>query len=183
MTEETSLVFNQAVKEAKGSDLGLGEAIGKVISEKNAENKEQSLFFNAYKLGIPACVHISIGTDVLNQDPGYDAEAVGKASFLDFKILCQEVSRMGGGGVAINFGSAVILPEVFLKALSVARNIKGRIDNLVTVNFDMIQHYRPTQNVVKRPTQTSGSGFSFSGHHEIMLPLLFWALKTKGDKK
>jgi len=182
MTAETSDIFNSAVEDAKRFDLGLGEAIGKKISERNAKNKDYSLFFNAYKLGIPACVHISIGTDVVNQHPGYDGEAVGKTSFLDFKILCEEVSKIADGGVVINFGSAVILPEVFLKALSVARNIKGKIDNFTTANFDMIQHYRPIQNVVKRPTQTSGYGYSFTGHHEILVPLLVWALKTKEYK-
>lgn len=183
MATETSDVFNSAVEDAKRFDLGLGEAIGKKISDENACHKEYSLFYNAYKLNIPACVHIGIGTDVLNQHPEYNAGAVGKTSFLDFKILCQEVSKIAGGGVVINFGSAVILPEVFLKALSVARNIKGRIDNFVTANFDMIQHYRPVQNVVKRPTQSSGYGYSFTGHHEILVPLLVWALKTKENKK
>ncbi len=179
MTAETPDIFNRAVEEAKKQNLGLGEAIGKQISDEDAEYKESSLFFNAHQLNIPACVHVGIGTDILNQHPGYDAGAVGKASFLDFKILCQEVSKISAGGVVINFGSAVILPEVFLKALSVARNIKGKIDNFTTANFDMIQHYRPTKNVVRRPTQTSGHGYSFTGHHEIMLPLLVWALKTK----
>ncbi|KPL02973.1 MAG: hypothetical protein AMJ90_04290 [candidate division Zixibacteria bacterium SM23_73_2] len=183
MTAETSEIFNGAVAEAKKLNLGLGEAIGKKITEGNAKYKEYSLFFNAYRLNIPACVHIGIGTDVLNQNPGYEAETVGKASFLDFKILCEEVSKIDGGGVVMNFGSAVILPEVFLKALSVARNIKGKVDGFVTANFDMIQHYRPIQNVVKRPTQSSGHGFSFTGHHEIMLPLLYWALKVNSNRK
>jgi len=123
----------------------------------------------------------------VHQHPNFDPSSTGFATHTDFKILANEVSKLNNGGVVLHFGSAVILPEVFLKALSVARNIKGhmdpaeRVENFTTANFDMIQHYRPNLNVVLRPTHKSGQGFSFSGHHEIMIPLLAWALKGMGS--
>ena len=185
MSRETSDCFNSVSTYAYQNNLGLGEALGKKISESAAKFKKYSLFCNAYQLGIPATVHMAIGTDILNQHPGFNGAKVGQSSFTDFKILCSEVSKIKNGGVVINFGSAVILPEVFLKALSVARNIRGKIDNFTTANFDMIQHYRPNENVVKRPIRSanSGKGFSFTGHHELMLPLLAWGLKSHLRKK
>jgi hypothetical protein len=185
MSKETSDFFNGVSAYAFQNDLGLGEALGKKISESAAKFKKHSLFSNAYQLGIPATVHMAIGTDILNQHPGFNGAKVGHTSFTDFKILCNEVSKIKNGGVVINFGSAVILPEVFLKALSVARNIRGRIDNFTTANFDMIQHYRPNENVVKRPIRSanSGKGYSFTGHHELMFPLLAWGLKSTLRKK
>ena len=111
----------------------------------------------------------------------FRSSSTGYATHIDFEILANEVSKLNNGGVVFNFGSAVILPEVFLKALSAARNIKGRVESFTTANFDMIQHYRPNVSVVSRPTLKSGQGFSFSGHHEIMLPLLAWALKAMGS--
>jgi hypothetical protein len=158
--------------------MGLGEAIGKRIWELKAKFRKYSLLANAFKLKIPVTVHVAFGTDIVHQHPNFDPSATGRATHIDFEILANEVSKLNNGGVVLHFGSAVILPEVFLKALSVARNIKGQIENFTTANFDMIQHYRPNLNVVLRPTQKSGQGFSFSGHHEIMLPLLAWALKA-----
>ncbi|MFQ6003013.1 MAG: hypothetical protein ACE5KJ_04640, partial [Candidatus Zixiibacteriota bacterium] len=113
-----------------------------------------------------------------HQHPSFDPSSTGAATHIDFKIVANGVSKLNNGGVVLHFGSAVILPEVFLKALSVARNIKGKVENFTTANFDMIQHYRPNLNVVLRPTQKSGQGFSFSGHHEILIPFLAWALKA-----
>jgi hypothetical protein len=178
MAEQTGEIFNEISTFACQEDLGLGEAIGKKILKVNARYKKHSLLVNAYRLNIPACVHVAFGTDIVHQHPNFDPASTGKATYVDFQILANEVGRLNNGGVVLHFGSAVILPEVFLKALSVARNIKGRIENFTTANFDMIQHYRPNMNVVLRPTQKSGHGFSFTGHHEITIPLLAWILKA-----
>lgn len=178
LTEETSRFFNQISKYAVSSGQGLGESIGGYLIKNKAKFRKYSLLANAYQQKIPVTVHVGIGTDIVHQSPHFDPAATGEATFTDFKILAQEVSELNNGGVVLHFGSAVILPEVFLKALSVARNIKGKVENFTTANFDMIQHYRPNMNVVLRPTQGSGKGYSFTGHHEIMLPLLAWALKA-----
>jgi hypothetical protein len=178
MAKETAEIFNQVSSFAQKENIGLGEAIGKRIWELKSKFGKYSLLANAFKLRIPATVHVAFGTDIVHQHPNFDPSSTGRATHIDFEILANEVSKLNNGGVVLNFGSAVILPEVFLKALSVARNIKGRIENFTTANFDMIQHYRPNVNVVSRPTLKSGQGFSFSGHHEIMLPLLAWALKA-----
>jgi len=178
MAKQTGEIFNQISSFACQKDMGLGEAIGKKITELKAKFRKHSLLANAYRLNVPACVHVAFGTDIVHQHPNFDPASTGKATYTDFKILANEVSRLNNGGVVLHFGSAVVLPEVFLKALSVARNIKGKVQNFTTANFDMIQHYRPNANVVLRPTQKSGQGFSFTGHHEIMIPLLAWALKA-----
>jgi hypothetical protein len=175
-------MFNQISSFAGQNDLGLGEALGKRMLQLKAGFQKHSLLASAYRLNIPACVHVAFGTDIVHQHPDFDPAAAGEATYTDFQILAHQVSRLGNGGVVLHFGSAVILPEVFLKALSVARNLKGKVGNFTTANFDMIQHYRPNVNVVLRPTQRSGKGFSFTGHHEIMIPLLAWALKA-ADKK
>jgi len=167
--------------------------VGHVVEAQQAEALEllevlqwlevRDLLASAYRLNIPACVHVALGTDIVHQHPNFDAASTGKASYTDFKILAAQVARLNDGGVVLHFGSAVVLPEVFLKALSVARNIRGKVQNFTTANFDMIQHYRPNVNVVLRPTQKSGKGFSFTGHHEIMIPLLAWALKSADQSK
>jgi len=182
MAKETAEIFNQISAFAQKENIGLGEAIGKRIWELKAKYRKHSLLANAFKLRIPLTVHVAFGTDIVHQHPNFDPSSTGAATHADFRILADQVSKLNNGGVVLHFGSAVILPEVFLKALSVARNIKGRVGNFATANFDMIQHYRPNLNVVSRPTQKTGQGFSFSGHHEIMLPLLAWALKAKGQQ-
>jgi len=125
---------------------------------------------------IPATIHVAIGTDIIHQHPSVDGVALGKGSLLDFRTLAGQLPDLADGGVVINFGSAVIMPEVFLKALTVARNLGSTINNFTAVNFDMIQHYRPNLNVLKRPTSTGGESYSFTGHHELMLPLLYSAI-------
>jgi hypothetical protein len=120
----------------------------------------------------------AIGAEIVAQHPEYDGAAVGKAGHHDFKVLAEQCKRLHKGGVVLHFGSAVILPEVFLKALTVARN-RTKVEGIVTANFDMIQHYRPNTNVVNRPTMHSGKGYSFTGHHELMLPLLAWVMKSR----
>jgi hypothetical protein len=182
MAKETGEIFNKFSSFACQKDLGLGEAIGAEIIKLKARFRKHSLLANAYRLNIPTCVHVAFGTDIVHPHPNFDPSSTGKATYMDFQILADEVSRLNNGGVVLHFGSAVILPEVFLKALSVARNVKGKIENFTTANFDMIQHYRPNVNVVLRPTQKSGQGFSFTGHHEIMIPLLAWALKATEKK-
>jgi len=128
-------------------------------------------------MGIPVTVHVAIGTDIIHQQPSADGAAIGDLSHLDFRIFARQVADVGDGGVVLNIGSAVVLPEVFLKALTVARNLGHSCKNFTTANFDMIQHYRPRVNVVSRPTMAGGAGYSFTGHHEIMIPLLAAGVK------
>ncbi len=177
MVEETPALFFSAVKMADTNNLGLGEGLGRFIKEKSPEFKEYSVIHKCYEKNIPLTVHVAIGTDTICQHKDFDGALMGKLSHQDFLIFCQTVSGLSGG-VVLNIGSSVILPEVFLKALTVARNINGKIDNFAAANFDMIQHYRPNTNVVQRPVAGNGIGFSFTGHHELMIPLLAAAIKT-----
>jgi hypothetical protein len=131
-----------------------------------------SLLAVCARLGVPATVHAAIGADIIHQQPTMDGAATGELSFRDFKVLCNVVKELRGGGVVMNIGSAVLLPEVFLKALTVARNLRYPARGFTAANFDMIQHYRPRVNIVQRPTRGAGRGFLFTGHHEIMIPLL-----------
>jgi len=179
MVKETASQFNSASVLAARENWGLGQALGEKIGASKSSYKKYSLLANASKLKIPATVHIAIGTDIVHQHPDFHPALSGEASFKDFKILCEQVGKIKNGGVVLNIGSAVILPEVFLKALSVARNIYGKIDNFTTANFDMIPQYRPLTNVVSRPVLKSGLGLNFVGHHEIMIPLLAAGLKAK----
>jgi hypothetical protein len=183
MARETGEIFNRISSFACRNDLGLGEALGRRFLELRAKFKKTSLLAQAYRLAVPACVHVAFGTDIVHQHPSFDPASTGVATHQDFRILADQVSRLNNGGVVLHFGSTVILPEVFLKALSVARNVKGPVESFTTANFDMIQHYRPNMNLVLRPTQRSGKGFSFTGHHEIMIPLLAWALKSSTKTK
>jgi len=159
------------------SDDGYGEALGEALTKKSAPNLEYSILAAGIASNIPVTVHAAIGTDIIHQQPTMNGAATGELSFRDFRTLCEVVSGLNDGGVVLNFGSAVILPEVFLKALTVARNVGHKAKGFVTVNFDMIQHYRPRVNVVQRPTQDGGKGYSITGHHELMIPLLAAAIK------
>ncbi|OGC75989.1 MAG: hypothetical protein A2145_00750 [candidate division Zixibacteria bacterium RBG_16_40_9] len=179
MVKETALQFNSVSILAAKENLGLGEALGKKIALSRFSYKKYSLLATAYRLKIPTTIHIAIGTDIVHQHPNFNPAFSAEASFKDFKILCEQVSKLKNGGVVLNIGSAVILPEVFLKALSVARNVHGKIDNFTTANFDMIPQYRPLTNVVTRPVLKNGLGLNFVGHHEIMIPLLAAGLKAK----
>jgi len=178
MVEETPQMIFEAASHAREKGLGLGEGIGIYIENKSPEYIKHSVLRNCCVRDIPVSVHAAIGTDTISQHPGFDGGIFGKLTGDDFLIMADSVSRLSGGAV-INFGSAVVLPEVFLKALTAARNIKGKIDNFAAANFDMIQHYRPNLNVVGRPVSGSGRGYSFTGHHEIMMPLLAAAVKYK----
>jgi len=138
-----------------------------------------SILYNAHKNNIPVCVYVAIGADIIHQHPSFDAALTGEGSFRDFHLLVENICALNEGGVVLNFGSAVILPEVFLKALNLARNLGYKVKNFTTANFDMIYHYRPLQNVVSRPVQSGGNGYYIIGHHEIMLPLLAQAIIEK----
>jgi hypothetical protein len=175
MSKETSDFFNRAMKTAARRNAGLGEITGKMISQQRLTFARESLQANAVQLRIPLTVHVAIGTDIVHTHPGCSGADLGKTSMNDFQRFAALVSRLEGG-VAINIGSAVIMPEVFLKAVSAARNLGFRVNQFTAVCMDMIRHYRPLQNVVNRPTAAGGKGYYLIGHHEIMLPLLYRAL-------
>jgi deoxyhypusine synthase len=172
MVRETAEFLNTATAEAAENDAGLGSAIGKNIKDANLKYKDLSILYNCYIKKIPVTAHVAIGTDIIHQHPDFSGENAGKASLKDFHILIEHITRIGNGGVVINIGSAVILPEVFLKALTITRNLGYKTFNFTSINFDMLQQYRPQQNIINRPTHPKGKGFYITGHHEIMIPLL-----------
>ncbi|MFH1854402.1 MAG: hypothetical protein ABH815_03715 [Candidatus Omnitrophota bacterium] len=176
MTKETALYLNGALGEAVEKNIGAGLAIGQVIDEEKLPFRKLSLLYNCAKGDVTATVHIAIGTDVIHQHPSCDGANLGEASLRDFHNFIEAVSGLGDGGVILNIGSAVILPEVFLKALNVARNLGYKVKNFTACNFDMINHYRPYQNVVRRPITSGGNSYTMIGHHEIMIPLLAQAV-------
>ncbi|MCK4857912.1 MAG: hypothetical protein KAT58_08095 [candidate division Zixibacteria bacterium] len=178
MTADTAELYSQVVELAAKSDIGLGEAAGRFIAAQ-ARHKSGSVFAAAHRQRIAATVHVAIGTDVVNCHQSFDGAAVGRASQIDFEIFCYNVARLKNGGVALNFGSAVIMPEVFLKAIAVARNLDSRFGKFTTANFDMITHYRPRQNIIRRPQLLGAQTYDFTGHHEIMLPLLWAGIKDR----
>jgi hypothetical protein len=171
MADETGREMNRAAETAVEEGVGFGAALGKMIQERKFPHKEYSVQAAAWKRKIPFTVHVAIGTDIIHQHPSADGASLGAATFRDFQILTEKVADLEGG-VVLHFGSAVILPEVFLKALTIARNLGRPVREFTAANFDMVQHYRPTQNVLTRPTQKGGKAFAFTGHHELMFPLL-----------
>jgi len=172
MAEETGAQINAALKAGVAQGLGYGESVGRMINERQLPFRSDSLQALCSERGIPLTVHVAIGTDITHQHPSADGAVLGQASYTDFRILTSVVSELGDGGVYLNIGSAVLLPEVFLKALSIAQNLGHHVDHFTTANFDMQQHYRPLTNVVKRPTSGKSRGYTVTGHHEIMIPLL-----------
>lgn len=172
---ETGEVLNEAIRNGAEKSIGLGRAVGEMLLERDFPFNDYSLLVQALKLDIPVTVHVAVGTDIIHIHPGADGAATGKTSHHDFRIFCSLVSQLDGG-VYLNIGSAVLLPEIFLKALTVVRNLGYTVKNLTTANFDFIRHYRPATNVVHRPTLEGGRGFNFTGHHELMIPLLAAAL-------
>ncbi|MFZ5981168.1 MAG: hypothetical protein ACOYVF_11105 [Candidatus Zixiibacteriota bacterium] len=178
MVKETSELYAAVVDLAAARRIGLGKAAGEFIEGKKARYRKTSLFAAAHRLSLTATLHIGIGTDIVNQHPDFNAARAAEASFIDFRVFSSVCEQINRGGVVANIGSAVILPEVFLKALTVARNLNRGKSRLTTANFDMLEHYRPRVNVVTRPTLNAGKGFDFRGHHEIMIPLLAWGLKA-----
>lgn len=177
MARETGDIVNEAISKGVAKGMGLGEAIGGHIAASQYPYKDLSLFAQAFKRKMPATVHVAVGTDIIHMHPKCDAAALGLGSHRDFMKFAEVVSELEGG-VYINFGSAVILPEVFLKSITLVRNLKFTVDHIITANFDFIQQYRSRVNVVQRPTTNGGRGFSFTGHHEILLPLLAAGLKA-----
>jgi hypothetical protein len=175
MTGETAELYTELVDLAAAEEIGLGAAAGKYIDSKVPAGR-QSLFAAAYRKQVPATVHVAIGADVVNCHPRFDGAKVGLASQIDFEVFCANVLELKEGGVALNFGSAVLMPEVFLKAMAVARNLDAGFSEFVTADFDMIAHYRPHQNLVNRPRLLGAESYAFTGHHEIMLPLLWAAI-------
>lgn len=180
MAKETGEFINKAFEEANKSNTTIGQALGKMIVAAEASYSQYSIFASAYKAGIPATVHIAIGTDIYHMQPSADGAAIGEASLRDFDILADVVARLGDGGVYVNIGSAVILPEVFMKALNMSRNTGSKVENFSTANFDFIQHYRSRENILARPVLGSHSkSCAITGHHEIMVPLLAQAILEK----
>jgi len=171
MVDETGTFLNGVAVRAAREGLGLGEAWGAALEADAAPHRDVSLLARASRRGIPATVHVALGTDTIHYDPACDGAALGEASLRDFRILAATLEE-ARGAVVLNVGSAVLMPEVFLKALAVARNLGASLEGLTTVNFDQIQHYRPRVNVVERPTRAPGArGYSLTGHHEILVPL------------
>jgi len=171
MAKDTGRGVNLAINKGVRKGCGIGKAVGEYINKGKFKFKDKSIFSNAYELDVPVTVHVAIGTDIIHMHPEADGSAIGRGSMHDFRLLASVIADLEGG-VYINLGSAVILPEVFLKALNVARNLGSKVENITTVNMDFIQHYRPTENVLKRPTLKCGQNFALTGHHEIMFPLL-----------
>jgi len=176
MARETGEELNRAIVEGDRDGLGLGAAVGRYLETRKPKHVNVSLLAAAWRRGLPATVHVAIGTDIVHMHPACDPAAVGRATHLDFRTFAAQVAGLGGGGVYLNVGSAVLLPEVFLKAVTLARNLGHEIQDFATANLDFIQSYRPNTNVVHRPTLRVGRGYSLTGHHEILVPLLAAAL-------
>lgn len=171
MARETGRELNRAIKKGVGKGCGIGKAVGEHIFAAEYPFKERSIFSEGFRLGIPMTVHVAMGTDIIHMHPEADGAMIGEGSLRDFRLLASIASDLEGG-VYINLGSAVVMPEVFLKALTIARNLGHRVEDITTVNLDFIQHYRPKENVLGRPTLTRGRSYALTGHHEIMFPLL-----------
>jgi len=181
MAQETGEMLNGAINSGAEEGLGLGEAVGRMIASSDFPYKDLSLLGVSYKLSIPSTVHVALGTDTIHYSPESKGEALGKTSLKDFFLFCSLLEGLENGGIFINIGSAVILPEVFLKAVSFVRNKGLCLEDFVTAVFDFIYQYRPYQNVVRRPVAEKGKGFYFIGHHEIMIPLLAAALVSESS--
>jgi hypothetical protein len=175
MAEETGRLLNQAINDGVAAGLGLGQAVGTFMTAHHPQYEHLSVAAAAARLGIPLTVHVAVGTDIIHMHPAASGAALGEGSLRDFRYFASSVARLEGG-VFLNCGSAVVLPEVFLKAVALARNRGDRLDGLVTVNLDFARLYRPQVNVVQRPTRGVGRGYSLIGHHELMIPLLAAAL-------
>jgi hypothetical protein len=178
MSEETGRGLNTAFTDGMANGWGMGEAVARgLAAHEPLLHPELSLTYQCWLHGIPATIHAALGAEIIHQHPAANGAAIGDTSHRDFRRLAASIDTLHDGGVVLNVGSAVIMPEVFLKALTVARNLDGgRPTGFVTCDLDMQRHYRPRMNVVKRPTQDSGRGYEITGHHEIMVPLLAWAI-------
>jgi len=173
MAHETGAFLNQAIREGVRDGLGLGQAVAQAMLRERLPFARTSILVAAARVGVPVTAHVAVGTDIIHMHPGADGAAIGLGSLRDFHLLAGVVARLAGG-VYLNLGSAVVLPEVFVKALNLARNLGHPVRDLTTIDMDFHRHYRPTVNVVTRPTAAGGRGIQLTGHHEIMVPLL-WA--------
>ncbi|HKC82121.1 MAG TPA: hypothetical protein VKB91_13065 [Gemmatimonadaceae bacterium] len=177
MAEETGRGMNEAFDAGMKNGWGMGEALARALEETSLSNSELSVLIAAHRLGIPCTVHAALGAEIIHQHPAANGAAIGDTSHRDFRRLAASLPALHNGGVVLNLGSAVIMPEVFLKALTIARNLNdGKPTGFTTGDLDMQRHYRPRVNVVQRPTQGSGKGYEITGHHEIMVPLLVWGV-------
>jgi len=178
--DETGKLLNGAAVDAATDKIGLGEAVGRALQQLDPRNADYSLLCTTYAARVPFTVHVTIGGDIAHFHPDVDAASLGAATHTDFRLLADVVRQMNGGGVYLNIGSAVVLPEVFLKCVSLVRNLGHPLTEITTANFDFIQSYRPQTNVVKRPTEKgAGQGYSITGHHELTIPLLAAMLFTR----
>lgn len=179
MAEETGAEMNSAIQSACTSSRGLGEGLGRaLLARTSLPGRDASVLVACEAAGVPVTVHVAIGADIIHQHPTADGAAIGETTHRDFRRLAGSLPDLHDGGVVLNLGSAVILPEVFLKALTIARNLgDGRPTKFLAADFDMIRQYRPRLNVVERPTRGSGTGLLLTGHHELMIPLLAWAVQ------
>lgn len=175
MADETGRLLNHAINAGVGAGLGIGQAVGRFLCEHHPQYERASVVASAWRLGIPVTVHVAIGTDIVHMHPAASGAALGEGSLRDFRYFTANVARLDHG-VYLNCGSAVVLPEVFLKAVSLARNRGCSLEGLTTVTFDFVKQYRPQVNVVSRPTAGIGRGFYLVGHHELLIPLLAAAL-------
>ncbi|MFI5231257.1 MAG: hypothetical protein ACHQSE_01970 [Gemmatimonadales bacterium] len=178
MAEETGRGMNEAFIRGSKAESGMGEALAVALdAEASLAHPELSILLNCWRLGVPVTVHAALGAEIIHQHPAASGAAIGDTSHRDFRRLAASIERIDDGGVVLNLGSAVIMPEVFLKALTIARNVNaGAPRSFVTCDLDMQRHYRPRMNVVQRPTLDSGKGYEITGHHEIMVPMLVWAV-------
>ncbi len=178
MAEETGREMNAAIAAGRGEGMGLGESLARWLDRRKAlPGRDECVLLEAWKRGIPVTVHVALGADIIHQHPDADGAATGELTFRDFRRLAAALPALDHGGVVLNLGSAVVLPEVFLKALTVARNLgAGKPTHFTAVDCDMIRHYRPRLNVVQRPTKDGGSGYLLTGHHELLVPLIVWGV-------
>lgn len=178
MAEETGAEMNEAIRTAAGEGQGMGEGISRALAQrKSLPGSEASVLLAAQRHDIPVTVHAAVGAEIIHQHPAADGAAIGATSHRDFRRLAGSIPALHQGGVVLNWGSAVLMPEVFLKALTIARNLHhGRPTHFTATDFDMQRHYRPRVNVVQRPTRGGGTGLLLTGHHEILIPLLVWGV-------
>ena len=177
--EETGQLLNNAARDGARDQLGLGESVGRALLARDPKHRDYSLLCAAYEQKIPLMAHITIGGDIAHFHPSFDGASLGATTHTDFRILAELVRRMDGGGVYLNIGSAVVLPEIFLKCVTLVRNLGHPLTDITTANFDFIQSYRPLTNVVRRPTENgAGKGYSITGHHELTIPLLAAFIKS-----
>jgi hypothetical protein len=183
MAEETGRGMNEAFTAGMARELGMGESLAVALENEHAlAHPELSVLLNAHRLGVPLTVHAALGAEIIHQHPAANGAAIGDTSHRDFRRLAASIAHLDDGGVVLNLGSAVIMPEVFLKALTIARNLgSGKPQGFVTCDLDMQRHYRPRMNVVQRPTLQSGAGYEITGHHELMVPLLVWSVCDELD--